>query len=68
MINVDQYLYRTRKSIRQVCTENGIAFDDAQVIAVDSCTSCNIWQKPRDLRLDLDENLICRQCYDHFGL
>ena len=61
-------LYKTRKTFRQACEEAGIDFDSAGTPNLSECTSCNLWLKTTQLIPDLDNNLICPQCLQFYGL
>ena len=68
MTEVESYLYKTRKTIRQACAELGLTFDNEIVTAIEECSSCNIWLRPTALKPDLDGNPICPQCLHFYGM
>lgn len=67
MNEVEKSLFRTRKTLRQVCSELNIDIDEADVYELDQCSSCSIWLKYIQLKTDADDNLICKQCWDAYG-
>lgn len=67
MNKIEKSLYRTRKTLGQVCKELGIDIEDVTICDIDTCSSCSIWEKMFSLKEDLDGNLICKYCYDTYG-
>lgn len=62
-------LNKTRKSLTQTCHELGIDVDQVEdhilMEHIDQCSHCNIWDTA--LVLDLDDNPICKTCYNLVG-
>ena len=62
-------LYKTRKSVLEVCRHLDIQYPpDVEISAIEECSSCGIWLKPSAMVKDLDNNLICKDCEYHYGL
>jgi hypothetical protein len=60
----------TRRSLREVCEDLGIDYDeltDGEVdLGIEQCTHCNLWSTK--LIPDLDFNPICSYCVDLIGM
>ena len=67
MNEVEKTLFRTRKTIRQACSEAGYEYDENYIQHIEQCSSCSIWLKPSQLKLDLDDNFICTPCWVAYG-
>jgi hypothetical protein len=68
MNDLENGLYRTRKTIREVCRELDLDFDLVYVTNLSECSDCNIWLKHAQLKPDLDDNPICPQCLRFNGM
>lgn len=68
MTPADEILYKTRKTALDAATELGHNNVNDLEITLDECTSCGIWLRKDQLIPDLDKNLICGRCADHYGL
>lgn len=68
MNELEQALYRKKKTLLEVCEEFGIEVDDADISNIETCSNCSIWYKSKELILDLDDNPICKTCYKFYGL
>lgn len=67
MNEVEKALVRTRKTIRQAATECGVDAEDVDIYEIDQCSSCSIWLKIPQLKMDADDNPICKTCWDAYG-
>ena len=67
MNEVEKQLLRTRRALSDVCDDLGIDIEEAEIDDIDQCSSCSIWQKHSQLRIDLDGNPICNQCWQAYG-
>jgi hypothetical protein len=65
MNEIEQALYKTRKSYLEVCTELGYNNYSSVEIRLKCCNSCGIWM-PK-MKLDLDGLDICDYCLDAYG-
>lgn len=61
-------LFKTRKTIRQVCEELELDFDSSYVLNLAECSDCGIWLKQSQLIPDLDKNPICPDCLRFNGM
>lgn len=66
MNEIEQALYKTRKTELEVCTELGYNNISEVEIRLKRCTDCGIWQKK--LFPDLDGNEICTVCLSTYGM
>lgn len=64
---VDSGLYKTRKTVLEVCREFDIEYTDSLEISLSQCSSCGIWLKPNQFKKDLDNLDICQDCLDYYG-
>lgn len=62
MNDLEVGLYRSHKTIREVCRELNLDFEEVYVNNLSECTDCGIWLKHRELQPDLDDNPICSHC------
>lgn len=65
---ITKHLRGTRKTVKQVCLELGIDYEEIDVnyLLIDQCSHCSIWTtNPVE---DLDGNPICTICEEHIGL
>ena len=60
-------LYKTRKTLLEVCQELGLDIDSAEYYPLDQCSNCSIWFKFTELEPDLDGNPICKVCDKLYG-
>lgn len=61
-------LYRTRKTLKEVCEEYGIEYDpNMNTYPLAQCASCSIWHNYDKMPVDLDGNKICYTCLDTYG-
>ena len=67
MNEVEEVLFRTRKTVRQAAEECDISIDEAEIYEIEQCSSCSIWLKFSQLKDDRDGNPICRNCWDAYG-
>lgn len=67
MNKVEKTLYKTRKTVQEACDECGVDFEDAVVSELEECSSCSIWLKHYQLKPDLDNNPVCKECLDYYG-
>lgn len=65
---MDYALHNTRKNALEVMKSLGYNNVNGSEITVIACTSCNLWQFPRELVKDLDGYEICRNCFRFYGL
>jgi hypothetical protein len=63
---LEKTLYRTNHSIRTVCEQLGIPFQE-DLENISQCTHCGIWWYNHELILDLDDNDLCKFCSDYYG-
>ena len=68
MNDLERLLYRKKRTLLEACQEFGIDIMDADVSALETCSSCSIWHKTTELVLDLDDNPICKTCRKFYGL
>lgn len=68
MNDLEKVLLRTRKTIREGCSEIDMKFEDAVIEHIQECSSCNIWFKKISLIPDLDGNPICKNCAAWYGM
>jgi len=64
---LDQALYKTRKTPLAVCRENDIEYVLDAEISLQQCADCSIWLKLGELIPDLDNQGICKDCWQHYG-
>lgn len=64
---INQFLYKTRKSIVDAQRELGLEYVSDHEITLTQCNSCGIWLKPHQMLKDLDGLDICKDCYDAYG-
>lgn len=67
MNEIEETLYRTRKTVIDVANEYGIDIEDVEILSLEQCSSCSIWLKFSQLKDDLDGNPICRDCWTAYG-
>lgn len=72
MTPLESALYKTRKTLLEVCREFDIEYTLESVgfqkdLELDQCASCSIWLKQEELIPDLDGNEICKDCYKFYG-
>lgn len=67
MNEIEEYLYRTRKTVNQAAHEHDIDVDDIEIYEIEQCSSCSIWLKFSQLKDDLDGNPICKECWTVYG-
>ena len=67
MNEIEEYLYRTRKTVNQAADEYDIDIDDIEIYELEQCSSCSIWLKFSQLKDDLDGNPICKECWTVYG-
>ena len=68
MNELDSLLYKTRKNVLEIAAElgdNSISLGD---ISLEQCNSCGVWLKPSQLKPDLDDLRICKDCEGYYGL
>lgn len=68
MNKVATELYRTKKTLKEVCEAFGIPLEECHFEPLETCSNCDVWWKSEELRLDLDGNPICRVCVRFYGL
>ena len=68
MHEVEKSLYRTRKTLRDACRELNLVYEDTCVGTIDTCSSCGIWVKVKELVPDEDKNPICKECLTFYGM
>lgn len=68
MTPVANALYKTKRTLKEVCGEFGIPLSECGFDPLETCSNCDIWYKKKEMLLDLDSNLICRVCFKFFGL
>jgi hypothetical protein len=61
---VELALFKSRKSLLEVCSELGYNISDVE-IELKQCSCCDIWLK--NLKKDLDGLDICVYCLDAYG-
>lgn len=67
MLEIEKTLYKTRKSLLDVCSEFDVEYIDSGEISLKQCNSCGIWLKPQQLLPDLDGLDICNDCLTYYG-
>ena len=68
MNKLESTLYRSRRTLLDVCREMGLDIDTVELKELETCSSCSIWRKTRELKDDLDGNPICPECVRFYGL
>lgn len=68
MNQIEEQLYRKKRTLLEVCEEFGISPEDADISILETCSSCSIWFKTTELIPDLDGNPICKTCQRFYGL
>jgi hypothetical protein len=67
MNEVAQALLGTRKTVAEIAEDFGIDPSSIDTTRLECCTSCNLWQKSEQVKIDLDGNPICRYCFAYYG-
>lgn len=67
MSELDKTLNKTRKSLFQACNELGIEYSESIHLNVQECSSCGTWVYLTSVKVDLDGNPICNQCFTYYG-
>jgi hypothetical protein len=68
MLNeVERALYKSRKSLLEVCREFDVEYTLDSEISLGQCASCGIWLRFSQFRKDLDGLDICNECYTFYG-
>lgn len=60
-------LYKTHKTVLAASRELGVEYVLDAEISLEQCADCGVWAKPSELIPDLDNQGICRDCYNHYG-
>ena len=68
MTELEQSLYRSRKTLREACEELNLVYSDTCISSLDTCSSCGIWVKYAELVPDEDKNPICKECLTYYGM
>lgn len=68
MNELEKGLYRSHKTIREVCRELDLDFEEVFVDKLGECSDCGVWLKHSEFVLDLDENPICEHCFRFNGM
>jgi hypothetical protein len=73
MNELDRALYKTRKTLLDVCRDLGLEYvldsrESQTGLTLDQCNSCGIWLRPAQLIPDQDGLPICRDCLNTYGL
>ena len=67
MNSLEKELYRTRKTLFQVCQELGLDLDEALTPDIQECSNCSQWLLHRELKPDLDKYPVCKNCMIWYG-
>lgn len=68
MNQIEEQLYRKKRTLLEVCHEFGIQPEDVDIPTLETCSNCSIWFKNTELIPDLDGNPICKTCQRFYGL
>lgn len=61
-------LYRTNRSIMDVCHELGIDYNEEDLEDLSPCDNCSIWYWAYELMQDVDGLDTCKFCDTHYGM
>lgn len=63
---IELALFKSRKSVLEVCTDLMIEYSSEIEIQLKQCNSCGVWLKT--MKRDLDGSDICTYCLDAYGV
>lgn len=67
MNEIDKFLHRTNTPIREAAKLLQVSIDEINKTSLIPCSSCSTWLKPKELKPDLDNLLICNLCSSWYG-
>jgi hypothetical protein len=68
MSSLTETLYRTNRSILEVCNELDVEYDVEDLEDLARCDNCSIWYWEYELIPDTDGLNTCKFCDKHYGM